>query len=196
MIVQPALFVSRTATPYRNVSRRRSSGRISRPFRRMEHEIVGLRHVVAATCWLLSVPVRLFGGQSYHRGWWGTLNGGHHMGPNARKQPSGTPFTQRLERGRRPPQSPSGPQERWVIKTLIPDQAFSWPTDTAYWGTTRDSNPGITPYRGSATIYSSENDALYNGYTYKEMGRLSSFTVEQLPLKPHLHSGGSGSGRA
>lgn len=117
------------------------------------------------------------------------------MGPNSRRQSPGTPFAQQLERMRRP-QSPSDPQERWVIKTLIPSSVFSWPTDAAYWGTTSDGNPGITPYRNNATRYSSQNDALYQGYTYKEMGRLDYFEVEQLPPKPHLRSGGSGSGPA
>jgi hypothetical protein len=118
------------------------------------------------------------------------------MGPNSRRRSPVTSLTQEPQKMRRPLQSPSGPEERWVIKTLIPAMTFSWPTDVAYWGTTRDGNPGITPYRNNATRYSSENDARYHGFTYKETGRLDDFTVEQLPPKPRLHSSGSGSGPA
>jgi hypothetical protein len=120
------------------------------------------------------------------------------MGPNPHRPP-GTPLThEEVDKMLRPPcgsvrRAPG--QEEWVIKTSIP-YSFSWPTNSAYWGTRRDGYPGITPYLSNASRYESENDALYEGYRYKEARRIDDFVVEKLQARPSLGSGGAGSGRA
>lgn len=67
--------------------------------------------------------------------------------------------------------------EQWIIVTRFHSG------DTAFWGETRWAWSGLTPYRGNAHRYESENAALHIGYTLKESGALKDFTVEKL-LRP------------
>jgi hypothetical protein len=66
------------------------------------------------------------------------------------------------------------PRGRWVIRTSFPSG------DTAYWGTTRDSAHGLTPYRGSARRYDTEDEARYVAYSHKEAGWIGAFEVEEI----------------
>lgn len=135
------------------------------------------------------------------------------MGPNARKitatgEDVGTrePMTHEqvdklLRPPRRPKDSRAEPQEQWVIKTQFPRPAGpSWmsphrSSSVAYWGTCRDGRSGLTPYRANAHRYESENTALYEGFSLKEVHRIGEFSVEKLPAKRPLSNryyGGSG----
>ena len=75
------------------------------------------------------------------------------MGPKSSQAVTMHVVAQELKKMRRPLRSPSGPQERWVIQTLIRAITFPWPTDVAYWGTTIDGNPRITPYRNKSQAW-------------------------------------------
>lgn len=114
------------------------------------------------------------------------------MGPNARRRPrpdgAGLPATIRSQAETAPQQRPSGPRERWIIKTQ-----FRYGGGTAYWGNL-DRGTGLTPYRTNAIAYESENAARYEGYTLKEFGRIGEFEVEQIPPKPERRSYSHGSG--
>jgi hypothetical protein len=117
------------------------------------------------------------------------------MGPNARPRrlkdmPPREPLThEQVDKMLRPPKArrPGINERRWIIKTTF------YSGDVAYWGTKRDGDTGLTPYRSNADRYESENAALYVGYEMKAAKRIGEFTVEQLPER-HLAGGGGGTG--
>lgn len=128
------------------------------------------------------------------------------MGPNARRRPkfSGEvpePMThQEVDRLLRSPRRSAGkrpaPREEWIIVTRFPSDQWRYGdrgSDTAYWGTRRDGSFGLTPYRGNAIRYDSENEALYEAYSNKEIGRIREFEVVKLPPRPPL-KGNAGTG--
>jgi hypothetical protein len=130
------------------------------------------------------------------------------MGPNPHpRRPPGVPPAreplthEQVDKMLRPPRG-SGPQEEWVIRTTFRSSLYDSPFynraggDVAYWGTRRDGTPGLTPNIHNASRYESENAALYEAYAYKEGHWIDDFIVEKLPSRPHLRSGGAGSGRA
>jgi hypothetical protein len=130
------------------------------------------------------------------------------LGPNShpRRTPGAPPPREPLTHEQvdklLPPPRGSDPQEEWVIRTTFRPDPYSFTFysrsagDVAYWGTKRDGTRGLTSNIHNASRFESENAALHEAYAYKEARLIDDFTVEKLPSKLRLRSGGAGSGRA
>jgi|HubBroStandDraft_1064217.scaffolds.fasta_scaffold08432_1 hypothetical protein len=82
------------------------------------------------------------------------------------------------------------PTEQWIIKSEYLHGG------TAYWGEKPYGGSGLTRFRANAYRYESENAALHEAYSYREIGWINDFTVEKLPPKPRLGRGSGTGGRA
>jgi hypothetical protein len=83
-------------------------------------------------------------------------------------------------------------RDEWIVVTTFRDSR-----DTAYLGwSSRDesrSNPTLTPWRGNAFRFQSENHALERGYFYRDELHYGDFRVECI-VPPMGFSGSEGTG--